>query len=259
MPQGNGERSAPCPTTCRPLGGLVPSQFSGVVRRLWSRCDCGAAGERPVAHCVCAAPRGRRSAISARRQVHAFVTEELWVRHLFVVVGGRAAERRRAPRPGNSAEGWRGTDAGGLARAEASSPLLRRARAERQAVAAREVGAALLFPSNPAVSGAAGPRRDPSGNGLEFLLHAEQTIEIGGQRSARRAVVSRALVPPSCASSGARRAVARVRRRVRRGAAGRARVRRKGGARGADARAARRGPEPAQGGASLDVDLGWPD
>ena len=43
------------------------------------------------------------------------------------------------------------------------------------------------------MSGAAGPRRDPAGNGLEFLLHAEQTIEIGGQRSARRAVVSRAL------------------------------------------------------------------
>ena len=99
-----------------------------------------------------------------------------------------------------------------LARAEAASPLLRRARAERQAVGAREIGASLLLPSNPVVSGAAGPRRDPSGNGLEYLLHAEQTIEIGGQRSARRAVVSRALHTAELREQVARaETVARVR------------------------------------------------
>ena len=47
-----------------------------------------------------------------------------------------------------------------LARAEESSPLVRRARAERQAVAAREVGASQLFPSNPVIAGGAGPRRE---------------------------------------------------------------------------------------------------
>ncbi len=99
-----------------------------------------------------------------------------------------------------------------LSRAEAASPLVRRAHAERQAVAARETGAALLFPSNPLLSGAAGPRRDPAGDGLEYLLHAEQTIEIGGQRSARRAVISRALRTAELREQVARaETVARVR------------------------------------------------
>jgi cobalt-zinc-cadmium efflux system outer membrane protein len=80
-----------------------------------------------------------------------------------------------------------------LARAEASSPLVRRARAEREEVAARDVGASYLFPSNPVIGGAAGPRREIDRRGVEFLLHAEQTVEIGGQRGARRAVVSQAL------------------------------------------------------------------
>jgi cobalt-zinc-cadmium efflux system outer membrane protein len=60
-------------------------------------------------------------------------------------------------------------------------------------VAARDVGASLLLPSNPIVSGAAGPYREPGISSVEILLHAEQTIEIGGQRGARRAVVSRAV------------------------------------------------------------------
>jgi len=85
-----------------------------------------------------------------------------------------------------------------LARAEESSPLIRRARAERQAVAAREVGASQLFPSNPVIVGGAGPRRerDPALGelkGIQFFGHLEQTIEIGAQRSARRKVVSQAL------------------------------------------------------------------
>jgi outer membrane protein, heavy metal efflux system len=82
-----------------------------------------------------------------------------------------------------------------LARAEAASPLVRRARAERQAVAARDVGASVLLPSNPVVMGGAGPRRedDIGARGLQYFAHVEQTFEIGGQRSARRAVVSHAL------------------------------------------------------------------
>jgi cobalt-zinc-cadmium efflux system outer membrane protein len=83
-----------------------------------------------------------------------------------------------------------------LARAEAASPLLRRARVERQAVAARDVGASLLLPTNPVLSGGAGPRREaPPSNehGLQVFLHAEQTIEIAGQRGTRREVVSRAM------------------------------------------------------------------
>jgi len=80
-----------------------------------------------------------------------------------------------------------------LARAEAGSPLVRRAQGERQVVAAREVGASLLFPSNPVLSAAAGPYRDPEGRSIELLAHGEQTIEIAGQRGARRAVVRHAV------------------------------------------------------------------
>src|SRR6187200_2317732 len=83
--------------------------------------------------------------------------------------------------------------------AEETSPLVRRARAERDTVAARDVGASVLLPANPVVVGGVGPRREgpPSSavtdKGLQYFLHAEQAVEIGGQRSARRAVVSRAL------------------------------------------------------------------
>ena len=102
------------------------------------------------------------------------------------------------------------TLADALARAEAGSPLVRRARAEREVVAAREVGASLLLPSNPLVSGAAGPYREPGISSVELLLHAEQTIEIGGQRGARRAVVSRALQ-----TAAWREQVARIETRAR--------------------------------------------
>ncbi|HLK90883.1 MAG TPA: TolC family protein [Polyangia bacterium] len=100
------------------------------------------------------------------------------------------------------------TDA--LARAETASPLVRRARAEREAVAARDVGASLLLPANPVVSAAAGPRREGDRRGTEFLLHAEQTVEIGGQRAARRAVVGRAVRTASL-----REEVARIETRAR--------------------------------------------
>lgn len=86
-----------------------------------------------------------------------------------------------------------------LRAAEQASPLVRRARAEREAVAAREVGASLVMPTNPIVVGGAGPRREgPPANvvserGLQYFAHLEQTVEVGGQRGARREVVSRAL------------------------------------------------------------------
>ncbi len=143
-----------------------------------------------------------------------------------------------------------------LARAEAASPLLRRARAERQAVAAREIGASLLLPSNPVVSGAAGPRRDPSGNGLEYLLHAEQTIEIGGQRSARRAVVSRALRTAELREQVARaETVARVRSAYVGAQLARARVETEGAREALVAKLLDAVQNRVQGGASSDVDL----
>jgi len=86
-----------------------------------------------------------------------------------------------------------------LRAAEEASPLIRRARAERETVAARDVGASILLPTNPVIGGGVGPRREgPPANlvserGLQYFVHAEQTVEVGGQRSARRNVVSRAL------------------------------------------------------------------
>lgn len=143
-----------------------------------------------------------------------------------------------------------------LVRAEAASPLLRRARAERQAVAAREIGASLLLPSNPVVSGAAGPRRDPSGNGLEYLLHAEQTIEIGGQRSARRAMVSRALRTAELREQVARaETVARVRAAYVGAQLARARVETEGAREALVAQLLDAVQNRVQSGASSDVDL----
>jgi cobalt-zinc-cadmium efflux system outer membrane protein len=84
-----------------------------------------------------------------------------------------------------------------LQRAEQTSPLVRRARAEREAIAAREVGASVLMPSNPIIGGGVGPRRERTGpideRGLQYFVHGEQTVEIAGQRGTRQEVVSRAL------------------------------------------------------------------
>ena len=86
-----------------------------------------------------------------------------------------------------------------LRTAEETSPLLRRARAERDRSPRATWARRVLLPSNPVIAGGAGPRREgPPANilserGLQYFVHAEQTVEIGGQRSARRAVVSRAL------------------------------------------------------------------
>ena len=75
----------------------------------------------------------------------------------------RAAAR---PPPGGRARHLSLEDA--LRSAEETSPLVRRARAERDAVAARDVGASVLLPSNPVIAGGAGPRREgPPANVVE--------------------------------------------------------------------------------------------
>jgi outer membrane protein, heavy metal efflux system len=164
-----------------------------------------------------------------------------------------------APTPATAAPPKSGqplTLAEALARAEAASPLIRRARAERLAVAARDVGASLLLPSNPVVSGAAGPRRDPAGNGLEFLLHAEQTIEIGGQRSARRALVSRAVRTAELREQVARaETVARVRAAYVGAQLARARVETEAAREALVTKLLDAVQNRVQGGASSDVDL----
>jgi cobalt-zinc-cadmium efflux system outer membrane protein len=81
-------------------------------------------------------------------------------------------------------------------RAEAASSLVRRARAERQVVVAGRVGAELLFPSNPVVAVQGGFRRENGvagerEEGHPVAAHLEQTLEVAGQRSTRRAQVER--------------------------------------------------------------------
>jgi cobalt-zinc-cadmium efflux system outer membrane protein len=62
---------------------------------------------------------------------------------------------------------------------------------------ARQVGADLVLPSNPVVSFSAGPRRENSASehsrGIAYAGHIEQTLEIAGQRSTRRAEVDKAV------------------------------------------------------------------
>lgn len=114
------------------------------------------------------------------------------------------------------------TDAGvltldeAIARAEEASGLVRRTRAERDVVAARDVGASLLLPANPVVAGSAGPRRedDPGGRlaGTSYALRLEQMVEVAGQRGTRRAEVARAVEAARWREAVAR---AEVRARVR--------------------------------------------
>ena len=104
-----------------------------------------------------------------------------------------------------------------IARAETSSGLVRRARAERMAVEAREVGASALLPANPVVAVGLGPRREqqegtPTQRGLQYAIHAEQMVEVANQRGTRRAEVARAV---AVASARETLAVAETRARVR--------------------------------------------
>jgi outer membrane protein, heavy metal efflux system len=82
-----------------------------------------------------------------------------------------------------------------LGRAESASVLVRRARAERLAIAAQDEGARVLLPTNPVVAVAAGPRREDAPgsrlDGVQYSGHIEQTVEIAGQRGTRREEVAR--------------------------------------------------------------------
>jgi cobalt-zinc-cadmium efflux system outer membrane protein len=87
-------------------------------------------------------------------------------------------------------------------RAADASPLVRRARAQLDAVAARKVEADLLLPSNPVVAASVGPTwTDPTPNApgipsskvTGMTAHLEQTIEVAGQRGTRRDEVARAV------------------------------------------------------------------
>ena len=80
---------------------------------------------------------------------------------------------------------------------EEASGLVRRARADRDVVAARDVGASLLLPANPVLAGSAGPRHedDPGGrlSGTSYALRLEQMVEVAGQRGTRRTEVAKAV------------------------------------------------------------------
>lgn len=104
-----------------------------------------------------------------------------------------------------------------LARAAAHSPLVRRARRERDVVAAARVGAGQILPANPVVLFSAGARRDssssvPPATGPELIGHVEQQIEIGGQRGTRLKEVARAV---DAAEARERLALIETRARVR--------------------------------------------
>jgi len=104
-----------------------------------------------------------------------------------------------------------------MARAEAASGLVRRARADRRVVAARSVGADVPLPGNPLLAVSAGPRREdnPTGGrseGTAYALHLEQAVEIAGQRSTRRAEVARMVDVAAWREAAA---LAEVRARVR--------------------------------------------
>jgi cobalt-zinc-cadmium efflux system outer membrane protein len=104
-------------------------------------------------------------------------------------------------------------------RAADASPLVRRARAQREATAARRVDADILLPSNPVVAGSVGPTwtdgpalapgQSPSRE-LGAAAHLEQTVEVGGQRGLRRAAGARAVD-----AARARERVAEVESRAR--------------------------------------------
>jgi cobalt-zinc-cadmium efflux system outer membrane protein len=101
-------------------------------------------------------------------------------------------------------------------RAELMSGVVRRARADKQWVASRYVGARVLFPANPVVALGTGARREEAGaianQGTTFAAHVEQTIEVAGQRSARVDQVAREV---DVAGWRERVALSEIRARVR--------------------------------------------
>jgi outer membrane protein, heavy metal efflux system len=121
---------------------------------------------------------------------------------------------RAAPVPPSGAKLIRLSLDEALARAESASVLVRRVHAERISVAARDVGASRVLPTNPLASFAAGPRREQTdasrAEGVQIAAHIEQTFEIAGQRATRRTEVARQVGAASW-----REAVARVETRAR--------------------------------------------
>src|SRR5262249_29815747 len=79
----------------------------------------------------------------------------------FAIAPPWKSPRAAGPSPGGAPPAMTLDEA--LRLAEQASPLVRRARAERDVVVAREVGASLLMPANPLVVGAVGPRHERTG------------------------------------------------------------------------------------------------
>lgn len=74
---------------------------------------------------------------------------------------------------------------GVLAHADRHSPLLAVARSTRSRADAARVAAAVLLPTNPELSAAAGPRIGRTGTGLDVELGLSQQLQIAGERSQR--------------------------------------------------------------------------
>jgi len=66
-----------------------------------------------------------------------------------------------------------------------NNPDIMRLGTSVDAAKARLAGASLFFQTNPTVTAGAGPRTSPAGQSLDYSVHAQQQIEIGGQRGAR--------------------------------------------------------------------------
>lgn len=73
-----------------------------------------------------------------------------------------------------------------LAAADRNNPDLLMLAAEVDAAAARLVGASLVLRSNPTLTATSGPRESPLGRSRDDSFEVQQSIEIGGQRGARK-------------------------------------------------------------------------
>lgn len=129
------------------------------------------------------------------------------------VLSSSVAGTASADNPGSDALALSLDDA--LLRGERSSGLVQRAIAERATVEARDVGASVPLPANPLLAIGLGPRRElqeaaPVQRGTAYAFHAEQMLEVAGQRGTRRAEVAAGV-----AVGDARLELARAETRVR--------------------------------------------
>ncbi len=113
--------------------------------------------------------------------------------HLRAAVEPRAAgsspsHAEVVPSPTQSSEVSLG---GILAYADQHSPLLDVARSTRSRAEAARVAASLLFPSNPELTIAVGPRLGPAGRGLDVDATLMQQIQIAGERGLRKDAANR--------------------------------------------------------------------